>query len=59
MMRNKWLNGLIGWCLLTVCCVGCSNNQPQLNADGVDETDPSVAIEGLNADAPKKYQKKD
>jgi|AACY02.16.fsa_nt_gi hypothetical protein len=53
------------WMSLTVCCgllalavLGCSGNQPQLNADGVDETDPAVAIEGLDADAPKKYQSK-
>ena len=59
MFLRNWRRAAV-WCLLlSLCCLGCSSNQPQLNADGVDETDPSVAIEGLNADAPRKFQKKD
>ena len=58
MMRNEWLTGVIGGALLALCCLGCTGSQPQLNADGVDETDPAVAIEALDADAPKKYQSK-
>jgi hypothetical protein len=57
-MNKNWI-GLTFCCgLLALAVLGCSGNQTQLNADGVDETDPSVAIEGLDADAPKKYQSK-
>lgn len=57
-MSRNWMSLTICCGLLSLAVLGCSGTQPQLNADGVDETDPAVAIEGLNADAPKKYQSK-
>lgn len=60
-MQDRIFFGVVFRCavifMLGVCSIGCSK-QPQLNADGQDESDPSVAIEALDADAPSKYQSK-